>query len=471
MNPTTVPLITSIKPAAGLQGTTVSARITGANLTGATGINLSGTGVTGTVSAGTDSNLPVNLSIVTSAVTGLRSVTVSTPNGTSTTFNGFAVRAGNPIRITAISPQSALQGSTFSATVVGRNLDRATGITFSGTGVTATISASTATTVSISIVVAPTATNGIHTITVTTTAGISDEFAGLKVNPPLVSRIIAAFAGTGTGGFSGDGGLATAAQINGPFALAVDGMGTLFIGDFYNHRIRKVTPAGIITTVAGNGSVGSGGDGGPATSAQLTDPIGLAVDSSGNLFIADSYRVRKVSPGGIISTVAGTGAAGFSGDGGPAILGRLNNPLGIAVDNAGNLFIADRDNSRIRKVDSSGIITTVAGTGGNDYSGDGELAVNAELYYPTDVAIDGSGNLFIADTSNSRIRVVVGGGIINTFSGNGVFGSTGNGGPATSAQVAPSRLAADGPSLFIVESSAHRVRRVARKGRGQVTSQ
>ena len=221
-------------------------------------------------------------------------------------------------------------------------------------------------------------------------------------------------AGNSRPGYSGDGGPAASAQLNSPLSMAVDRAGNLFIADAGNHRVRKVSPRGIITTVAGNGTQGFSGDGGPSTSAQLNSPRGLAVDSGGNLFIADvdNHRVRRVSPDGIIATVAGNGSVGFSGDGGPATSSTLF-PRGVAVDGVGNLFIVDSP-SRVRKVSPDGIITTVAGNGTNGFSGDGGPAAGALLLNPVGVAVDAAGNLFIADSG--RVRKVSSNGIITSVS-------------------------------------------------------
>jgi hypothetical protein len=207
-------------------------------------------------------------------------------------------------------------------------------------------------------------------------------------------------AGSPQPGYSGDGGPATSAQFSSPDGVAVDGTGNLFVVDHGNNRVRKVSPDGIIVTVAGDGTPGFSGDGGPAASAQFLGPKGVAVDQTGNLFIADTgnRRIRKVSPSGIITTVAGSGTPGFSGDGGPAASAQLNAPTGLAVDGAGNLYIADTGNRRIREVSKDGTITTVAGDGDLGSSGDGGPATSAQLYPPNAVAVDGAGNLFIADS-------------------------------------------------------------------------
>jgi trimeric autotransporter adhesin len=286
-----------------------------------------------------------------------------------------------------------------------------------------------------------------------------------KVSP---AGIISTVAGNGVLGYSGDGGPAIAAQLWSPEGVAVDGASSLYIADFGSNRVREVSPAGIITTVAGNGTYSYSGDGGPATSAQLYSPGGVAVDGAGNLYIADTSnnRIRRVSPAGIITTVAGNGTTGFSGDGGPATSAQLNEPAGLAVDGAGNLYIADTDNFRIRKVSTAGIITTIAGNGKPGYTGDGGPAASTGLSYPAGVALDGAGNLYIADTGNERTRKVSPEGIISTVAGNGVFGYSGDGGPATNAQLYwPEGVAVDGGgSLYIADSRNSRVRKVSPEG-------
>jgi sugar lactone lactonase YvrE len=294
----------------------------------------------------------------------------------------------------------------------------------------------------------------------------------LLVQPSLggfaQSGIITTSAGNGAPGFSGDGGPATTAELNSPFGVAIDSVGNLYIADPFTSRIRKVTASGVINTVAGNGSFGFSGDGGPATSAQLNFPASVAVDSVGNLYFSDSAnnRIRKVTPDGTISTVAGNGTAGFSGDGGPATMAQLNNPFGVAIDTAGNLYIADPNNGRIRKITAAGEINTVAGNGSFGFSGDGGPATSAQLGSPPGVAVDSAGNLYIADSFNHCIRKVTPSGVISTVVGTGSPGFSGDGGPAISAMLnGPSGVAVDSTgNLYIADRGNFRVRKVMASG-------
>ena len=279
---------------------------------------------------------------------------------------------------------------------------------------------------------------------------------------------ISTFAGNGTFSYSGDGGAATQAQLNTPQGVAVDTNFNVYIADTLNNVVRKVSPNGTISNYAGNGGAGSSGDGSAATSAQLHGPQGLAIDASGNLFIADTMnaKVRKVSASGVIGTVAGSGTAGFGGDGGAAASAQLNLPVGVAVDSSGNLYIADFGNSRVRKVSASGAtIGTVAGNGSAGYSGDGGPAVKAQLTGPQGVAVDSAGNLYIADTGNNLVREVTAGGQIATVAGNGLAGYSGDGGQATLAQAGnPVGVAVDAVgNIYIVDAST-RVRQVYPNG-------
>ncbi len=217
-------------------------------------------------------------------------------------------------------------------------------------------------------------------------------------------------------GYAGDGGPATGALLNAPTDVALDASGNLYIADSGNNRIRIVSPSGVITTFAGTGVAGFSGDNGPASSATFTGPAKIVFDSSGNLYLTADNRVRKISTGGIITTVAGNGVAGFAGDGGPATAASLNNPLGLAFDSAGNLYVADYWNNRIRKITPVGVISTAVGGNNSGIAlfGDGGLATNAALSYPTDVAVDSSGNLFIAEENDIR-KVLATSGIIDTY--------------------------------------------------------
>ena len=272
------------------------------------------------------------------------------------------------------------------------------------------------------------------------------------------SGTITTIAGSGTAGFAGDGGPATAAQLNTPYDVAVDGSGNLYIADSQNHRIRKVDASGVITTVAGSGTQGFAGDSGPATAAQLSSPGDVAVDGSGNLYIADSqnHRIRKVDTSGTITTVAGG-----------ADPGQLYQPYGMAVDGSGNIYVAETGSNRIRKVDTSGTITTIAGTGTGPgtggFGGDGGPAVQAQIDAPYDVAVDGSGNIYVIDGENNRIRKVDASGVITTIAGTGERGFGGDGGPATAAQFnTPISVVLDGSGhLYIADYSNHRIRKLA----------
>ena len=278
--------------------------------------------------------------------------------------------------------------------------------------------------------------------------------------------IITTIAGTGTAGYSGDNGAATSAQLSGPFGVAVDASGNVYFADTFTHRIRKVTAStGIITTIAGTGIYGYSGDNGAATSAQLIRPYGVAVDASGNVYIADTNNncIRKVTVStGIITTIAGTGTAGYSGDNGAATSAQLRYTFGVAVDASGNVYIADTNNNRIRKITvSTGIITTIAGTGTAGYSGDNGAATSAQINYPFGVAVDASGNVYIADTFNYRIRkVTVSTGIITTIAGTGLSGCFGENGAATDAQLKFSYGVALGASgnVYIADGLNYRIR-------------
>lgn len=270
-------------------------------------------------------------------------------------------------------------------------------------------------------------------------------------------------AGSGTQGYTGDGGAATSAQIRNPFVTVSDAAGNLYIADSGNNRVRVVdADTGLISTIAGTGTASFSGDGGPATSATLNNPKGLAVDSAGNVYIADggNQRIRKITAStGVISTIAGTGTAGFSGDGGSATAAQINWPYGMAIDSSGVLYFADSNNHRVRKI-SGGVISTVAGSGSAGFSGDGASATAAKLNFPRAVALAGS-SFYIADTNNYRIRLVSGG-LISTVAGNGVDGYGGDGGSPTLASLNdPHGLAIDDFGHVIIgDTGNNRIRMI-----------
>jgi sugar lactone lactonase YvrE len=280
-----------------------------------------------------------------------------------------------------------------------------------------------------------------------------------RVRKVSLDGTISTIAGTGRmTGPLGDDGPAAAARLNFVFGLAIDAEDNLYIGDYGNSRIRKVSPSGTITTAAGNGKFSYSGDGGPATQASFNGPATIAADASGNLYFTDFYNraVRRVSPNGIINTVAGRGKpADGLGDGGPATQALLKSPAGVAVDAAGNVFISDFTTHRVRRVSPTGIITTIAGGGSpTDGLGDGALATKASLKLPRGLAVDAGGNLFIADNGHFRVRKVGPDGVITTVAGTGQPGFSGDGGPATEARLdSPINLAIDrAGNLFIGDS-------------------
>jgi len=293
-----------------------------------------------------------------------------------------------------------------------------------------------------------------------------------RIRRITTSGTVSTVAGTGVAGFSGDGGLATSAMLNQPGAVAFDTSGNMFIADSQNRRVRKVNSSGIITTIAGTGVEGDTGDNGPGTSAQLHRAVDLAVDGSGNVYFADSVgnKIRRIATDGTISTVAGTGVAGFSGDFGVATTATLNTPDGIAIDSTGNLYIADARNHRIRKVrPSDSVIFTVAGNGvgaGTDtgsFSGDNGLATQAGLNTPEGVAVNAAGDVYIADLENYRIRKLnVTTNIITTVAGTGTDGFSGDSGPAVQALLnLPWTIATDASgNIYIGDLQNNRIREV-----------
>lgn len=291
--------------------------------------------------------------------------------------------------------------------------------------------------------------------------------AGGESFEPEISTV----AGTGGAGFKGDNEPAVAAQLNRPYGIALDSTGSLYFSDYNNHRVRKISTDGKISTVAGAGA-GYRGDDGPAASALLNCPREVAVDAAGNVYLTDAanHRVRVITTDGKISTVAGTGTAGFGGDGGPAAKAQLNYPLGVAVDSTGALYISDHANNRVRKISTDGKISTVAGTGTAGFKGDDGPAASAQLNRPYALAVNGADILYITDGNNHRVRKVAADGTISTVAGKGTAGFSGDGGPATSAQLnLPLGVVVDSAgTLYISDYNNHRVRKVTPDG--QITT-
>jgi trimeric autotransporter adhesin len=298
--------------------------------------------------------------------------------------------------------------------------------------------------------------------------------------PGVHAQFISTYAGIGfTAGYGGDGGAATSALLFYPSDLAFDTKGNLYIADYINNLIRKVDTFGIITTVAGTvhedtaGIGGFSGDGGPATNALLNGPIGLAIDASGNIIFADRYnnRVRKVNTVGIITTIAGNATAGYSGNGGPATNASLDNPTGIAINKTGVIYVADQNNNVIRKINAAGVIVAVAGNHTAGRSGDGGSALSASLNQPSGIAFDTSGNLFIADANNNVIRKVNSNGIINTVAGTDTAGYSGDMGSALYASLdSPKRIAFDDSNNLYISDYYNNVVRKVTTSTGIITT-
>ena len=288
------------------------------------------------------------------------------------------------------------------------------------------------------------------------------EWFGHRVRKIGASETIMTIAGTGDWGSSGDGGSAVEARLNHPFAIATGIDGDIYVAERDGRRVRKIDRFGVITTVAGTGGEwGSEGDGGPATEAWLPDVRGLAVDSQGNVLVAAGEKIRRIDNSGTITTFAGTGEWGFSGDGGPAVNAELGEPHGLAFDTAENLYLADWHENRIRRIDRSGVITTFAGTGELGSSGDGGLATHARLHHPLGVSVDLAGNVYVAEDGGGRIRRIDTAGVIKTVAGTGTEGFSGEVGSATEVDIHTLSVAAaaDG-SVYVADTWNGRVRKI-----------
>ena len=296
----------------------------------------------------------------------------------------------------------------------------------------------------------------------------STDFASHRIRKITPTDSIYTIGGTGVGGYTGDNGQATNARVDRPYGITIDTSGNLYIVDMYDDVVRKIAKAtGVVSTICGIGIGGYYGDNGPATAAHMEQPTGICIDNTGNLYIADkgNNRIRKISTStGIITTVAGTGTMGYGGDDSLATAAKLSNPTGACIDNITNdLYIADYNNHRIRKVDgATGIITTVAGTGIAGYGGNAGLAVNAQLTQPNAVYMSKQGNLYISDYGNNVIRIVDHDHIIGTIAGNGNYGYSGDGGPAPHCTfIGPLAVCTDDmENIYIADGTNSAIRKV-----------
>jgi hypothetical protein len=432
-----------------------------------------------TVSNGSCSSIsyPISVAIdstpVAGTISGSSSVSVGSSIALTNTTPGGTWNSGNT-SIASVGSTGLVTGVAAGATVISYSVTNACGTAVATTTITVTPCPPIISTIAGNGTVGYSGDGGAATSgTMSYPTGVAIDNNGNvyiadnnsnRIRKVNTLGIITTIAGTGTAGFSGDGGPATSAQLNGPYGVAVDAIGNLYITDDLNYRIRKVSQTGIITTIAGNGTAGFSGDGGAATSGSINGANQITIDNNGNIFFADFFnnRIRKVSTSGVITTVAGNGTAGFGGDGGQATAGMLSHPAGVAIDDIGNIYIADNDNDRIRKVNSSGVITTIAGTGTAGFIGDGGAATSAQLSNPSSISVDRTRTLFFTDQNNQRLRKINTTGTITTMAGNGTAGYSGDGGHATSASLHnPYSVAIDGlGNLYIADYGNSTIRKI-----------
>ncbi len=449
------PAITSISNSSPFCTGTATLNITSAASGGTGSLNYSWAGP----SAFSSTLQNPSISAATTAASGIYTLTVTDAHSCTATGTNTTTVSVNPFP--AVAPITGASGVCKGSSV---SLSDATGggVWSSGSAL-ATIGSGTGVVTGVNL--------GSVTITYTVTNGFS---CSTPVYFPFTvegaPHYFYTVAGTGANSSTGDGGLAAAATFQSPRALATDTTGNIYIADLFANTIRMISVDGYVTGVAGNGSTGNTGDGGPATAATLnmSGGGGLYVDKAGNILISNTtgQTIRKVNASTrIITTIAGTAAtSGFSGDGGPASAARVFNPIGLCEDISGNIYFADASNYRIRRIDAgTGFISTIIGTGSNAYSGDGGLGISARVSIPRDVMADNYGNLYIADYGNNRIRkYVIATGVITTFAGTGTAGSSGDGGPATAAQLYnPTRLSFDGGNiLYIADQGNNKIRQI-----------
>jgi len=452
-----VPTVTSLSPSSLTAGaTTQTLTINGSGFLSASTVTYNSVAHTATyVSA---SQLTISLATADLATAGSYPVVVTNPapGGGSSSAVSFTVSATNPVpTVTSLSPSSLTAGATAQTlTITGTGFLSASTVTYNGLSHAASFVDSNH--LKITLTTTDLSTAGTYPLVVTNPSpgGGTSNPGNFVVTPPGSNAgNIFTVAGDSSSGFSGDGGLATNAQLNAPWGVTADSFGNLYIADTGNHVIRKIDTIGMISTVAGQaGNSNFGGDGGPATSAQLEDPISVLTDAAGNLYIAEQTidstggfvngaRIRKVDNTGTITTIAGgatsicSTATDSLGDGCSATSAILLGAWGLAMDSKNNLYVSDYFGNRVRQIGTNGVITSVAGNGTKGYSGDGKSATNAELYGPAGLSVDPSDNIYLADSQNNVVRKLTSTGIITTVVGNGAFAYSGDGGLATDAGI------------------------------------
>ncbi len=438
-----------------------------------TGVAAGTTTISYSLSGGCSSSVIFTVNAAPTAITGTASVNVGSTTTLSSTTSGGTWSSSLTAIATVGSSTGIVTGIASGNTIISYTLN--------GCAVTRSVAVTGPFSTPYIFTIAGTGTNGYsgdgglasaaklngpHGIDIDATGNIFiNDISNHVIRKVNASGIITTVVGIGTSGYSGDGGPATAARINQVFDVITDAAGNIYIGDGANHRIRKISAEGIITTIAGNGTAGYAGDGAAATAAMINRPGGVALDNAGNVYFTEIYghRVRKINVStGIISTIAGTGIVGYTGNGGAATAARLSYPNFLHIDAANNIYITDNGNHSIRKVNTSGIITTIAGTGIAGFAGDGGAASSAKLTYPGGIEIDASGNIFIADNGNQRIRRINTTGIISTYAGTGTAGFSGDCGAATAAKInLPTDVALDAyGNLHVVDNTNHRIRKI-----------
>ena len=437
------PTLTGFSPTSGTVGTTIT--LTGTNFSTTAASNVvKFNGTTATVTAATATSLTV--SVPAGSSTG--KITVEVDNQVATSTTDFTINSPLALTLSSFSPATGPSGTNVN--LVGTNFSTTAAnnvVKFNGTLAIVTAAGPT----SLSVTVPTGASTGKITVQVGAQVATStDDFVYIST---VSTSTVSTLAGSGEFGFAE--GTGTSAQFWGPYGVAVDASGNVYVADEGNHRIRKITPTGTVSTLAGSGTAGFAD--GSGTDAQFYYPLGVALDASGNVYVADkvNHRIRKITPTGTVSTLAGSGTAGFADGGGTAA--QFYSPYGVAVDASGNVYVADAVNHRIRKITSSGTVSTLAGSGTAGFAdSDG---TNAQFNNPFGVAVDASGNVYVADRLNHRIRKITATGMVSTLAGS-IYGSAD--GAGTNAQFSSLEgVAVDASgNVYVADALNSRIRKI-----------